>query len=665
MKFLRNASVKNKFTLLLLIPLLSLLFFEAIALKRHLKEIDSLEHIVDLAELSAINSALAHELQKERGMSAGFLGSKGVKFADALPKQRQLTDKRLAEWRQWVDQHSYQQYQRVSAELVSVKGDISRVTTIRRQVSSQSIALADMLKYYTGNIRHLLSVPAYATEYTESGELSRLLQAYYNFLQGKERSGIERAVLSNAFGADQFAAGLFARFIDLVSGQKTFFMNYQLFADAESTGEFKRFLSGAEEAEVQRYRKIATDNYINGQFSVEPAVWFKAASARINQLKSLEDNFKDSMVSKAKTAVAAATARMWSSIITASAIIALTILAAWWLSNLMYRQIRSLSDSMHLAGNEYRLDTRCEVLMQDELGQSGVALNEMLANISRLIKDLDLTSHQLELISIQNHCTVSLSSKGMMAQQGETEKVVVGVNQLEQATREIAANIQTVADQSDHAHQVAQQGGSVVERSVERISNLNDHMSEVSATIRELHESSGAIGGVLNVIKTIAEQTNLLALNAAIEAARAGEQGRGFAVVADEVRTLAQRTQESTAEIESIVGKFQKESEAAFQAVEESQTAVQESVAMSGELDQALVAIRQAIGDIQSLSDQVAAAAEEQVATNQELGDSMRSINSIADHTVATSEFMRKTSQEQRTLAQELNQQADRFIVAD
>lgn len=664
MDFLKNASVKNKFALLLLIPLASLLFFESIALKRHLQDISSLEHVVDLAELSAMNSALAHELQKERGMSAGFLGSKGAKFADALPKQRKLTDSRLAEWKNWLESHDYQGDDRVLAELASAANGLKKLAGIRSGVSAQSLPLSEVLKFYTGNIRHLLVVPAYATEYTENGELSRLLQAYYNFLQGKERAGIERAVLSNTFAADRFAPGLFARFVDLVSGQTAFFNNYLLFADDKALTQYNRFKVGTEQAAVEKYRETARENFISGGFGVEASVWFAASTDRINQLKNLEDDFRTDMVDHAKQLVFAATTRMWSSVLMACAIIALTVLTGWWISNLMYRQIRSLSDSMQLAGNELRLDTRCEIVMKDELGQSAVALNEMLANISGLVRNLDDTSHELELISIQNHCTVSLSSKGMMVQQQESEKVVVGVSQLEQATREIAANIQNVADQSGQAGEVAESSSQVVGHSVERIRDLDQHMTQVSSTIQELHESSGAIGGVLNVIKSIAEQTNLLALNAAIEAARAGEQGRGFAVVADEVRTLAQRTQESTAEIESIIGKFQQESEAAFQAVEHSKSAVEENVSMSGELDKALASIRTAISDIQNLSDQVAAAAEEQVATNQELAEAMRNIHNIAEHTVATSEFMRKTSKTQRELAKELNDKADQFVVS-
>ncbi|UTW49703.1 methyl-accepting chemotaxis protein [Bacterioplanoides sp. SCSIO 12839] len=665
MKFLRNASVKHKLLLLLILPLLALLFSQSMVLKGHMHDVESMQHIADLAELSVVNSALAHEMQKERGMSAGYLGSGGTKFVDALPKQRQLTDQRLSEWHDWINNNDYSLYPSVHKEVMDVASGVKQLAGIRQRVSAQQIELSSVLKFYTNNIRHLLSVPAYATDYTEDGEISRELQAYFNFLQGKERSGIERAVLSNAFAKDQFAPGLYARFIDLVSGQNTYFSNYQLFANEEELQHFAAFKQTAEEKQVQEYRRIANDKAMSGGFGVDPSKWFAASTARINKLKALEDDFKKTMIEHAKAATSAAKARMWSSLVTALVVVGLTLVIAFWLSSLMYRQIRSLSHTMHQAGREFRLDSRSEIFMDDELGDSATALNEMLENISDLVRQMENTSKEVELISIQNHCTVSLSAKGMQAQQTETEKVVVGVGQLEQATREIAANIQTVANQSENANRITDEGTQVVERSVSRIANLNEHMAEVSSTIRELHNSSSTIGGVLNVIKSIAEQTNLLALNAAIEAARAGEQGRGFAVVADEVRTLAQRTQESTSEIESIIGKFQQESEAAFAAVEQSQSAVDESVSTAGELDRALVSIRDAISDIQNLSDQVASAAEEQVATNKELGDSMRQIHNIAEHTVETSDFMRKTSKQQRELSQKMNQQADRFIIAD
>lgn len=661
MEYLRNANVKQKLLLLLIAPLSALIVFEGLNIQRHYQDLNSMSSVVDLAELSGINSQLAHELQKERGMSAGYLGSGGRKWGGELNEQRLLTDQLLHQWRNWVARHQYDRHSKVLGEIQAVEHKTKELSSIRRQITQQSIPLAQVLTFYTANIRHLLSVPAWATRYTTDGEMSRRLQAYYSFLQGKERSGIERAVLSNTFAQDAFTGNLYSRYLQLVISQDTFFSSYLLFAGDESAQHFRTFLKGPEQQAVERFRRIANENFREGRFNTDPSQWFAAATQRINQLKQLEDAFKDSMVSYGRESMNNLKARLSTSIILSSGILIFSFALAFWLARLMYRQVQELSRVMSLAGNQLKLDSRCQVYMRDELGQTADTLNSMLANISTLVGSLDRTSQQLELISIQNHCTVSLSSKGMQVQKEQTEKVVVGVGQLEQATREIAANIQTVADHTCQANEVTQRSGEVVIQSVSHITNLNDHMGQVSSTIRELHESSGAIADVLNVIKSIAEQTNLLALNAAIEAARAGEQGRGFAVVADEVRTLAQRTQESTAEIESIVGKFQSESEAAFRAVEQSQHAVGETVSMSGELEQALVSIQSAIGDIQHLSDQVAAAAEEQVATNQELASAMREIDSIAEHTVATSDFMRKTSQEQRILAKELNKQADRF----
>ena len=160
--------------------------------------------------------------------------------------------------------------------------------------------------------------------------------------------------MSNAFAKGQFAPGLYARFIDLVSGQNTYFSNYQLFANKEELQHFAEFQKSAEEQRVQKYRAIANEKAMTGGFDVDPGEWFAASTARINKLKALEDDFKKSMIKHAKSgSIRGLRGRMWSSLITAVIIVSLTLFVAFWLSSLMYRQIRSLSHTMYQAGREF------------------------------------------------------------------------------------------------------------------------------------------------------------------------------------------------------------------------------------------------------------------------------------------------------------------------
>ena len=218
----------------------------------------------------------------------------------------------------------------------------------------------------------------------------------------------------------------------------------------------------------------------------------------------------------------------------------------------------------------------------------------------------------------------------MLKQQDETGSVVVAVEELEEVAKDIARNIQQMSDQSDSAEQIVHKSVSVVQASVEKVSGLNESMSTVSGVIRELHDSSQLIGGVLNVIKEIAEQTNLLALNAAIEAARAGEQGRGFAVVADEVRTLASRTQESTESIRSTIGEFQKGTAGVVTTVTRSRERAQAGIEKTRESAIIFDSIYTNISAINDLNTQVATAAEEQTVAAAEINRNVVRINELA-----------------------------------
>lgn len=662
MGLLKSLSVKGKLLLLIAVPLVALLLLQGRWLLGSLNHMDELSDVQALVNISALNSALAHELQKERGMSAGFLGSKGKDFATALPQQQSVADERLRGWNNFLNQQDFSVYPTLNQAIKDVQSNLKKLSTLRQGVQAQSAALPDVLAFYTQTIDRLLIVPALASKFTGHGPTVRQLQAYYSFLQGKERAGIERAVLSNVFAQDAFTPALFARFVRLVSEQDAYLQSFERIADAQALAAYRQFQQSDVVVEVERLREKALQS--NRGFGVSPTDWFAAATARIEALKTLEDEQQKALLANASAVLRSTRHEIWLGVLIAVLAVGITASLAFWLSYWLYQQIRQLHIGLTAAGDDLCLHQRVPVLLDDELGEAARACNQMMARMASMVEHINAISEQLTLISMQNHVTISLSTKGMDLQQHETAKVVTAIGQLEVATKEIAGNIQQVANQSDEANHTADKSGEAVQSSLNYIGQLDEKMHQVSTVIRSLHDSSGAIGGVLNVIKSIAEQTNLLALNAAIEAARAGEQGRGFAVVADEVRTLAQRTQDSTAEIESIIGRFQQESKQAFVAVESSQEAVQHTVKLASSLDEELGHIRSAVRTIRDMSDQVAAAAEEQVATNQEVAGSVRSIYKIAEHTVATSNFMRKTAKEQRDLAGKLTSLAAEFILS-
>lgn len=658
---LSQISLRGKLLLLVIPPLLTLLLTDLWFLKESHDRINGLKSVQTLVTLTQLNSELAHELQKERGMSAGYIGSGGQSFAKAILQQRQVTDARLADWRAFVDSADLSSFSMVDQDTQRALTAFSTLEDRRKLVTALDADLKSTLAFYSGAIENLLLVPADATNYTTDAEISRALQAYYSFLQAKERAGIERAVLSNVFAADKFAEGLYEKHIRLVSEQYIFLDTFKHFTDDKGLQLYKDFSESKEVKKVYEFRGIALKSATKQGFNVVSTEWFAAATARIDLLKSFESSLSGALGELSELHLEQAYSEFYIILSVAVAmVILMTLLMAGILKSVL-GQLKQLTLGIQRMANDMNLHSPVKVFSSDELGAAAKDFNHMQANMADMVASIESVSKHLNLIAIQNHATISLSTKGMLKQQDETGLVVVAVEELEEVAKDIARNIQEMSDQSDAAEKIVHTSVGVVQSSVEKISGLTDSMETVSGVIQELHDSSQLIGGVLNVIKEIAEQTNLLALNAAIEAARAGEQGRGFAVVADEVRTLAQRTQDSTAEIEQIVRKFQKEAQSATDAVDASQSGVVATVRLSDSLTKELSLIQNAIREIRERSDQIAAAAEEQVQTNNEVAKNTSNIFDISRHTVVTGDFMQKTAKEQKELASQLQTQAERF----
>ncbi|WP_422631440.1 methyl-accepting chemotaxis protein [Pseudomonas lurida] len=256
--------------------------------------------------------------------------------------------------------------------------------------------------------------------------------------------------------------------------------------------------------------------------------------------------------------------------------------------------------------------------------QMGNGLSQMVSGLQAGIEQLASSAHSLSSVTEQTNVEVS-------SQKEEAEQVATAMNQMTATVHDVARNAEEAAQAAQTADDKVDSGQQVVRQSLQRIELLATSSTSASASIESLSAEIQHIGTVLSVIKSVAEQTNLLALNAAIEAARAGEQGRGFAVVADEVRALAKRTQQSTEEIERLVSTLRSAAQSSVQQIQQSGELVKLAVSDALETESALGSIAVAVSLIQQMNQQIAAAAEQQSSVAEEINRSVTSIRASAD----------------------------------
>jgi len=665
LNFLKRLMFRHKILLLVLPSFLGLLVFSSLDIFHDFKQSKNAENAGTLVEITAENSLLVHELQKERGATAGFIGSKGTAFKDILIQQRQSTS-RVAQSRLDFLQQTLPQLQtnEVAGVLQDIAAQMSRLDEIRRQVDRQEIPLKDALSFYTHLNSLLLSVSYRVAHLAENAALANELSAYYNFLQAKERAGIERAVLSNSFSAGQFAPGMYQRFIQLVTEQSVYLDNFTKFALPEPRQFYTQSMDHAAVREVERMRDIAFSHASSGGFNVDAIDWFKQATGRINQLKIVEDKLSADLLMLTASQKASAN----NSILLVSSvtlvIILLVVLLAVSIIRILTAQLNALVGTMDEVKQTKNLTVGVNVITQDELGISAGHFNDMLATFKLAITEIDKGSVQLSAAAEETSTTVDRNLKGLERQRDETTLVASATEEMSATAQEVATNTMTTSEAASHVNNLTSDGVNIVTETVGYMNQLADDMDQANQSVTRLKEDSHEISAIVDVIKSVAEQTNLLALNAAIEAARAGEQGRGFAVVADEVRTLAQRTQSSTADIERIVANFQSSAGAVSNTIEKCAEDAEKTVGQTNIMEKKLIEIQNEINLINTMCLQIATAAEEQVSVTSDLANNVRSINELSNQGIEGGNQISIAADEQARLASQLQTLSNSFRIS-
>jgi len=324
-----------------------------------------------------------------------------------------------------------------------------------------------------------------------------------------------------------------------------------------------------------------------------------------------------------------------------------------------------LNDAMHamhdLAEGEGDLTHRLNDEGKSEIAVMSAGFNKFANKVQSLVSQLAGNLENLSVVVRDVSEIVDQTQSGSQQQRQQTEQVATAVTEMTATIQEVASNANLAADSAQQADDNAKLGQNVVSETVSSINSLATEIETGVNVITKLSQDTESIGSVLDVIKGIAEQTNLLALNAAIEAARAGEQGRGFAVVADEVRTLASRTQESTTEIESMIEALQVQAHAAVKAITLGQEKAKTSVQNASNAGKALNEITDSVATISSMNIQIATASEEQSAVSEEINQNVVIISRVADENAQASNQLADSSQSLQQLAGELQQLVSQF----
>lgn len=379
----------------------------------------------------------------------------------------------------------------------------------------------------------------------------------------------------------------------------------------------------------------------------------KGAGSIISNAVTLQELQLEIMVSQRQQAVTLIVVALFS-------VLVLGAFSGWLLTRSITRPIReAVSLATQVASGDLSADIRSD--RGDEFGQLLSALGTMVVNLRDLVRSINTNSGLIATSANQLSVVTERTSSGIAQQRDQTDQVATAMNEMVATANDVATNAGAAFTAANLANEKAAAGEAAVNETLSHVTELNDKVLEVTQRLQGLQADTQNIVSVLDVIKSVADQTNLLALNAAIEAARAGEQGRGFAVVADEVRSLAKRTQTSATEIEGLVSRLVNSAEGSVVTMRQGSELAQRTLEKAQSTGEQIMEITRAVEDISRLNSQIATAAEQQTAVAEDINQNVTLIRDVSEQSAHDSTEVAAASHELARLGEGLQTQVARF----
>lgn len=604
---------------------------------------------------------LIHPMQIERGMTAGFIQSKGQKFSDTLPGVRAKTDENMAAFKRLLEGVNTNSMPGLKKAVEEAQHKLEGIAKVREHASQLAISGTESSTFYTGSISSLLDVMSTSVEYNKDPAIGKKLLTYHNFSNAKENAGQERALSTQVFVANKVELAQYRTILGKIYKQEAYLDSFGDSATEQERMALKSVLDGEAAQDVGRMRAIMAEMVAHpeqaapdvraapgnkksvevvaerpAQAGVDSAVWFKRSTDRINGLYEVEQLLTKNINSDADNLLSTSRALLLLQLVLAALAITIAVAVSAWVARSVNRPLNAVVDAAEYAVAN---DDFTHVVPEDgtqETARVGQAINHLMQKFRSIISDATRSSESIA--SASNVLSVSSKrvNQSSSAQADAAATVAASVEEVSVSVSETAANARSAGEIVEKSRIGTEKTLAVMAEMVQNVNGIAELIRESDANVGRLDESSKKIGGIIQVIREVADQTNLLALNAAIEAARAGEQGRGFAVVADEVRKLAERTSKATTEIAALIGDIQSHIGETVTGMQQANTQVAESLELVGKTEAALHRIgddsREVASNVQSIVDAIREqdAAIHQVAANVEKIAQMTEENSAA-----------------------------------